>query len=81
MNLRRSPAASPASTLVDAVMDGYVDWREESAAVELAYSRWAQAAASDREVAFDVYLAAVDREESAAGEYQRLIEHAQAAQR
>ncbi|HUA44938.1 MAG TPA: hypothetical protein VMA77_06915 [Solirubrobacteraceae bacterium] len=81
MNLKRSPAASPVSTLVDAVMDGYVDWREESAAVELAYRRWAQAPSSDREVAFDVYRAALDREESAAREYRRLIEHAEAAQR
>jgi hypothetical protein len=81
MNLRRSPAASPVSTLIDVVMDGYVEWREESAAVELAYRRWAQAASGDRELAFETYRAALEREESAADEYRRLIERAQAAQR
>jgi len=79
MNLKRSPVASPVSALIDAVMDGYVDWREESAAVELAYRRWRQAASRDREPAFDEYLAALDREEQAAGEYRRLIERAEAA--
>jgi hypothetical protein len=81
MNLKRPSVVSPVSTLIDAVMDGYVDWREESSAVELAYRRWVQAAAGDRELAFDAYLAALDREESAANEYRRLIEQAEAAQR
>ena len=81
MNLKRIPAAASSSTLIDAVMDSYVDWREESAAVELAYCRWRQAASHDFEPAFNAYLAALDREEQAANEYQRLIERAETAHR
>jgi hypothetical protein len=82
MSLKRPPVPSPVgvSTLIDAVMDGYVEWREESAAVEHAYRRWGRAASRHRALAFDAYLAALDREESAASEYERLIERARAAQ-
>ena len=44
-------------------MDGYVDWREESAAVEAAYHTWRGAPPDQRQVAFDDYFAALDREE------------------
>jgi len=79
MNRKRSSIASPMSDLIDAVMDGYVSWREESAAVEAAYGRWRRASRGQRTVAFDDYFAALDREEQAAGEYRRLIELAEAA--
>jgi hypothetical protein len=79
MNLKRSPTASPISDLIDAVMDGYITWREESAAVEAAYQTWRRAPADRRTVAFDDYFAALDREELAASEYRRLIEVAEAA--
>ena len=65
--------------LIDAVMDGYVAWREECAAVEAAYRRWHQAPRDERAVAYDHYFAALDREEYAAGEYRRLVELAEAA--
>lgn len=81
MNLERPCAASRISTLIDAAMDSYVDWRQESAAVELAYRRCQQAASHDRDRAFDEYLAALDREEQAANEYQSFIERAGAAAR
>ena len=79
MNRKRSSTASPISDLIDAVMDGYVNWREQSAAVEAAYHTWRGASADQRTVAFDDYFAALDREERAASEYRRLVELAEAA--
>jgi hypothetical protein len=76
MKLNRSATAKPSSELIDAVMERYVSWREHSAAVEAAYRRWSFAAARDRELAFDDYAAALDREELVAAEYRRLVEQA-----
>lgn len=67
------------SDLIDAVMDGYVSWREESAAVESAYRNWRQAGPNEEAILFDDYIAALDREEHAASEYRRLVELAEAA--
>lgn len=78
MNMKRSPvAAPPSSILIDAVLDGYIAWREENAAVELAYRKWLGAERQERTLAFAAYSAALDREEHAAAEYQRLIERAE----
>jgi hypothetical protein len=44
----------------------YVDWREESAALEEAYGRWSIASDADRALAFTAYTAALEREEQAA---------------
>ncbi|HUA72973.1 MAG TPA: hypothetical protein VMA96_17890 [Solirubrobacteraceae bacterium] len=79
MHRKRSFTASPISDLIDAVMDGYVTWREESAAVEAAYCTWRRASSDQRTVAFEDYFAALDREERAASEYRRLVELAEAA--
>ena len=79
MHRKRSFTASPISDLIDAVMDGYVTWREESAAVEAAYRTWRRASSYQRTVAFEDYFAALDREERAASEYRRLVELAEAA--
>ena len=76
MKLKRSPVESPPSTLIDAVMDGYVAWREESAAVEAAYRDWQAANREDEAIAFIAYCGALDREERAADRYRRLIEQA-----
>lgn len=61
------------STLVDAMMDRYVDWREESNAVESAYRRWTESAARDRRFTFLAYSAALDREERASDLYRAAI--------
>jgi hypothetical protein len=74
MHLKRSSGVAPRRELIDAVLDGYVTWREESAAVEATYRDWRHAAPRERELAFDGYVAALDREEDAAAEYRRLIE-------
>ena len=79
MNRKRPSAMTRISDLIDAVMDGYVSWREESAAVESAYRNWRQAAPNDEAILFDDYIAALDREEHAASEYRRLVELAEAA--
>jgi hypothetical protein len=79
MNLKRPSVVAPVSEIIDAVMDGYVTWREESAAVRAAYDNWRRAASGSRAVAFDDYSAALDREEHAASEYRRLIELAEPA--
>jgi hypothetical protein len=77
MKLKRSFLDPPSSTLIDAMMDGYVSWREECAAVEKAYRDWLGSRSDDRAAAFAAYSAALDREEYAAGEYRRLIEDAE----
>ncbi|MBV9337510.1 MAG: hypothetical protein JO262_06655 [Solirubrobacterales bacterium] len=78
MSMKRSPVVSPPSSiLIDAVLDGYIAWREENAAVEAAYRSWLAAAREERALAFAAYSAALDREEHAAAEYQLLIERAE----
>ncbi len=79
MSRRRASALTPLSDLIDSVMDGYVTWREESAAVETAYRSYRGAAPGDRAAAFDDYFAALDREEHAASKYRRLVELADVA--
>jgi hypothetical protein len=78
MKLNRSATASPSNELIDAVMERYVTWREQSVAVEAAYRRWSFAPTEDRELAYDDYAASLDREERAADEYRRLVEQASA---
>jgi hypothetical protein len=59
--------------LIDAVVDSYAEWREESAAVRRAYGRWAGAARSDRPCAFAAFVAALDQEERAGTRYAQVI--------
>jgi hypothetical protein len=56
-------------TVLDEAMDAYVDWREECIAVSDAYAGWTAAEATDAELAFAVYVAALDREERASQVY------------
>jgi hypothetical protein len=77
MSLKRSSPYEAARTeLIDAVMDAYVTWREESVAVAASYQRWNRAPRDARGTAFEAYVAALDREEHAASAYRRLIEQA-----
>jgi hypothetical protein len=59
--------------LIDNVMDAYVDWRQESAQVDYAYWRWTVAGSTDADGAFDVFAAALDREELASICYAHII--------
>jgi hypothetical protein len=60
--------------LVDALIDAYVSWREECAAVMHAYDAWASGGREDSTLLFSAYVAALDREEHGAAVYRRLIE-------
>ena len=60
-------------------MDGYVSWREASAAATKAYHAWNQATSGELPGAFYRYRLALDREERAADEYRRLVEMVRAA--
>jgi hypothetical protein len=55
--------------LVDALMEAYVDWREECLALRYAYERWSNVTLDERNVAFAAYRAALDREEQASSVY------------
>jgi hypothetical protein len=78
MSVKRSPFA-PSRRLVDAVMDGYVGWREANAAADTAYQAWKGASADERAGAFCRYRLALEREERAADDYRHLVELVQAA--
>jgi hypothetical protein len=62
--------------LGDALIDLYVEWREECSSVQLAYERWAEACRADHAAAFAAYNAALDREERASDIYAALIRQA-----
>ena len=55
--------------LVDRLIELYCDWRTACDEVRAAYERFCRACASDREVAFAAYAAALDREQSACEDY------------
>jgi hypothetical protein len=59
--------------LVDALIGHYVSWRQERAAVASSYEDWNHAESGDDAVAFNAYVAALEREELAAASYRRLI--------
>jgi hypothetical protein len=56
------------------MIEYYVNWREECAAVRLSYESWSGAERTDKTLAFSAYVAALDREELAAANYRRGIE-------
>jgi hypothetical protein len=58
---------------VDVLLEDYVSWREECAAVWLAYQRWTEAGRARRDPAYAEYAAALDREELAASVYARQL--------
>jgi hypothetical protein len=79
MSLSRTSRRAGAHTqLVDAVMDAYVTWREESAAVTVTYEIWRRASRDGRPAAYDSYVTALDREEHAAARYRDLIDRSSA---
>ena len=79
MNLKRSPRrGADRLDLLDATMESYVNWRDESRAVAESYRTWSLAVGRERDAAFDRYVAALDREEHAACSYGRLVDRAHA---
>ena len=65
----QSALQAPLRQLRDQIIDLYLDWREETAAVADAYASWAGAPAADEGRRFAAYAAALDREEAAARGY------------
>ena len=59
--------------VVDAVVDAYIDWRTQAAAVARAHRRWNEAPTDDRTLAFAAFSAALDREERAADLFAELV--------
>ena len=57
----------------DALIDLYLDWREECAAVHSTYERWRRASKHETAAAFAAYSAALDREERAGNVYAALV--------
>jgi len=78
MNLRKSSPQTINPQLVDMLVDEYVTWREESAAVSAAYGEWTSAPRDERDGAYAAYVAALGREERAAGVYGELVGRIQA---
>jgi hypothetical protein len=58
---------------VDEMMADYVSWRAACAAVDVSYENWKCSERRDKQLAFSVYVAALDREEQAATAYQRAV--------
>lgn len=54
---------------VDDAIDAYADWRDECRAVRDAYARWVSAPSADAGALFELYSAALEREELAAEVY------------
>jgi hypothetical protein len=69
----RSALRAPLSRLRDEIIDLYLDWREQAAAVEDAYESWAGAPAGEEGRCFAAYTAALDREEAAARSYANVL--------
>jgi hypothetical protein len=63
--------------LVDRLMDAYVSWREACLRVSDAYGSWLGETGVRATVAFGSYMAALDREESAAETYACLVRRAE----
>jgi hypothetical protein len=61
------------SRLVDEMLVGYVEWREDAEAVRAAYEKWSGAPAREQAWRFSVYLAALEQEESAAKTYAAVV--------
>jgi hypothetical protein len=53
-------------SMVEELLDCYLSWREECAALDAAWDRWVHATKEDRPFAFAAYAAQLDLEEQAA---------------
>jgi hypothetical protein len=69
----RSATRASSGRLRDELIDLYLDWREEAAAVADMYALWADATADDKSARFAAVTAAIDREEAAARSYADLL--------
>ena len=73
----RSTLRAPLRRLRDEILDLYLDWREQAAAVADAYASWAGAPAGEEGQCFAAYTAALDREQAAARSYADVLANAE----
>jgi hypothetical protein len=59
---------------IDEMLERYISWREDCAAVRIAYQQWVDSDRRERGLAYAGYLAALDREERAARTYADHVE-------
>jgi hypothetical protein len=57
------------SQSIDALLESYVSWREQSRWVQRAYEEWTGSDRRPRALAYAGYVAALNREEQAAAAY------------
>jgi hypothetical protein len=69
VDLTSRRASQRITEMVDEMLAAYVDWRETAAKSKVAYGRWSQSPAPDRELRFATFVAALDQEQSAAANY------------
>jgi hypothetical protein len=72
----RAPVAAAKaidSSVMDALFECYLDWKESSQMVRDAYDRWREAVSGGRGTAFAAYMAALEDEADASSEYAALI--------
>jgi hypothetical protein len=75
------PEVARRESPVDAFVERYVDWLEQCEVLDAAYRGWAQATGSDRDMAFAMYRAALDREEKTARAYELAASRLEDSQR
>jgi hypothetical protein len=63
----------PVSALVDEMVALYADWRQDAQAATDAYARWSAAPVGEWSIRHSAYVAALDREHAAAGQYARAV--------
>ena len=73
----RNALHAPLRRLRDEILDLYLDWREQAAAVADAYAIWEGAPAGEEGQCFAAYTAALDREQAAARSYADLLANAE----
>jgi len=78
--VHEAPDARDADAGCDAVFDAYLDWREALEVAEDAYRACGGLRGAEAQLAFEAYVAALDREERAAEVYSRLTAGARASQ-
>ncbi len=66
-------SATVPAELVDRLIELYCYWRTQCWNVRAAYAQFTAATADDRALAYAAYLAALDREESAADVYAQQV--------
>jgi hypothetical protein len=66
---RPGPGTQIRPDVIDVLMEMYLEWREECVGLRTAYERWLSVPVEERDLAFAVYRAALDREEQASAVY------------